>query len=366
MAKKRTHYQVLGISHNFTSTELRSAYRRMALMHHPDRSQAPDAVDRFIEIVKAYEVLNDPQRRESYDRLQGIELGQAAVRPGSVAEPARSEASRSSAHERPGAATQTAPDLDRLASLFGHGRFGEAERLARAMIKAHPGLAVPYAVLGDVLRSRGDHAGAATQYAYAYQMEPRNAVYAKRHEESMRRTSRNSGGTGAARTPTSALWVAFCGVLVVAAYLALSHEPAFLPRLPFVSTWTLSAVMGTLVSGLMVGASMSQAGLLDQFEAATSASTGRPSPTVALAFVALANFWVAAAMYVAIGHPQSAYHYSTSRVLSATASATIVLSLASALGGTMDAWQLLVWGGNLVYMGALCGWMVADSLRGEG
>lgn len=115
MDKRRTHYQVLGVSANFTSKELRSAFRRLARMHHPDRSKASDAADRFIEIVNAYEVLNDPDRRESYERLLADELWQVAVRPGSAAEPARSESSWSSAQSRPGTATQ---NLVRLAALL--------------------------------------------------------------------------------------------------------------------------------------------------------------------------------------------------------------------------------------------------------
>jgi len=360
----RTHYQVLGVRRNFTSVELRSAYRRMALIHHPDRSKASDAVDRFIEVVKAYEVLNDPLRRESYDRLLAIELGQAAVRAGPFAEPRRAATgARSSSRARGATATHTAPDLDRLTTLFGRGRFVEAERLARTMIEAHPRLAVPYAVLGDVLRSRGDLPAAAKQYAYAYQMEPRNPVYAKRHEELMRQMARTSGAVANARNPVGALAVSLVGVILVAVYLAMSREPALAPSLPLVSTWTLSAVMGTFLAGLIVGASMAQASLLDRFQAATSATAGRPSPTVALAFVAVVNFWAAVLMYVAIGQTQKAYQYSTSRVVCATAAATILLSLAVALGGTVDGWQVFAWGGNLCYMGGLCGWMVADSLQ---
>lgn len=225
------------------------------------------------------------------------------------------------------------------------------------MIESHPRLAVPYAVLGDVLRSRGDHSGAATQYAYAYQMDPRNTMYAKRHEESIRKTSRDWSVEG------GAAW-ALIGAFGVVLYLVMTHEPALLPGLPLFSTWTLSAVIGTLVAGLLVGALMSQASWLDRFEVATAATPGRPFPTVALALVAIVNFWVAAAIYVVIPHPRSPWQYSTSLVLSSTAGVTILLSFAVAKhGGTMDAWQLLAWGGNLVYIGAMFGWMIADSFR---
>lgn len=66
----RNYYERLGVSATATEAEIRAAYRRRALECHPDRHpNDPHAETRFKEITVAYEVLSDPVRRRSYDRL---------------------------------------------------------------------------------------------------------------------------------------------------------------------------------------------------------------------------------------------------------------------------------------------------------
>ena len=59
-------YEVLGVSPAATSAELRRAYRRLALQHHPDRA-GPASAPRFAEIAEAYRMLSDPTARTAYD-----------------------------------------------------------------------------------------------------------------------------------------------------------------------------------------------------------------------------------------------------------------------------------------------------------
>lgn len=63
-------YRVLGLTHTADTQAIRSAYRRLAKLYHPDVSTLPDAHARFVAITEAYEVLSDPVARERYDRTR--------------------------------------------------------------------------------------------------------------------------------------------------------------------------------------------------------------------------------------------------------------------------------------------------------
>ena len=61
-------YELLGIKKNANLNTIRKAFRRKALIVHPDRNKSPDATENFREIANAYEVLSDPQQRTNYDK----------------------------------------------------------------------------------------------------------------------------------------------------------------------------------------------------------------------------------------------------------------------------------------------------------
>lgn len=66
---KRDYYEVLGVSRNASDSDLKKAYRRLAMKYHPDRNPGVEAERKFKEAKEAYEVLNDPKKRSAYDQF---------------------------------------------------------------------------------------------------------------------------------------------------------------------------------------------------------------------------------------------------------------------------------------------------------
>ncbi len=74
----KDYYQILGLTKSATADEIKKAYRKLALQHHPDKNKGDKASEeKFKEVTKAYEVLSDPQKKQTYDQF-----GEAAFEQG--------------------------------------------------------------------------------------------------------------------------------------------------------------------------------------------------------------------------------------------------------------------------------------------
>jgi len=74
---KRDYYEILGVAKNATADDIKKAYRKLAMKHHPDRNPgSKEAEEKFKEAKEAYEILADDDKRQAYDRF-----GHAGVDP---------------------------------------------------------------------------------------------------------------------------------------------------------------------------------------------------------------------------------------------------------------------------------------------
>src|SRR4029450_2153845 len=105
------YYEFLGVSRTASSDQIKRAFRSLARELHPDVSDAPDAEQRFREVVEAYEVRSNAERRELYDRF-----GHAGLRSGGFQPSAFDLGSLS----------------DLFSAFFGDDLFGVGGRMGRA------------------------------------------------------------------------------------------------------------------------------------------------------------------------------------------------------------------------------------------
>ena len=75
----RCYYEVLEVERTCSETELKAAFRKKAMAHHPDRNDGcTEHEAKFKEVNEAYSILSDPQKRAAYDRFghAGVNGGQ--------------------------------------------------------------------------------------------------------------------------------------------------------------------------------------------------------------------------------------------------------------------------------------------------
>lgn len=74
----KDYYKILGVSRDASEDDIKRAYKKLALKHHPDRNKdRPDAKVKFQELGEAFEVLSDKQKKTVYDQYgeEGLKGG---------------------------------------------------------------------------------------------------------------------------------------------------------------------------------------------------------------------------------------------------------------------------------------------------
>ncbi len=413
---EKNFYDILEISSRASQVEVRKAFRILVLKLHPDRNPSPKATELFMLVTKAYETLSHPEKRANYDKILNlnIQISEAKKRvevpkqshprnpPKKPIKYERIKTEETRKHEpidwtktktktkgygtseteqdyskpkvnqnRTDPRSKLTPtnELLRLTSLVARARYAEAERLAKKITEKSPDQPLPFAILGDIYRMRGQYRDALVMYSYAIQADPVNMMYQRKHDEVLKNLSSTSNLKVVSATeqmsPSSAAALAGLVTLSGLVYVVLSKEPAEYTW-QIINTWTTGLISMMAIAGIAIGASMALAGWLDRIVNQYQAAVVSISPGLALSFLGAINFWIACGVYIFIGAMENVFNLSSSRLLAVVAGVTILFASAGAVNGEIDFVQVALWGGNVIYLGAVLGWAAADGIREPG
>jgi hypothetical protein len=136
---------------------------------------------------------------------------------------------------------------------------------------------------------------------------------------------------------------------------------AFRTALPMVSQWSANLIFMFILNGLLTGVMLSASGWVASLEDSLPwriQKKGVSAGLVLVLFCALC-FPVAALIYSLLGMLQQAFNASISRAFTATA----ILAAGFALFYPHDILQTLLLGGNLIFVGMICGWVLVDVFK---
>src|ERR1043165_8609810 len=117
---KRDYYTVLGLAKNASEEDIKKAYRKLAMKHHPDRNQgdaSKAAEEKFKEAKEAYEMLSDPQKRAASDQY-GHAGAAPRVRKAAAVLPKRSAISLAICSAKAGVGAPVAAARSTAAAIF--------------------------------------------------------------------------------------------------------------------------------------------------------------------------------------------------------------------------------------------------------
>lgn len=395
---ERTHYQVLGVSETASIEEIKKQYRAMARKFHPDVNPGPEAARQFSTIAEAYRILSDSEARRLYDADRALKARveantfRAAASTGATAAPGPS----------PKVSTTATQEADRLVqqaqASHVRGRHIEARNLAEQALRYNRRNAQAWEVLGDICRTQGRMDDALHNYSMAVQIEPRNAALQQKIERLARQpsgtrltpggytpnpaarpqTTRSAPFAGAGATlvapekrPLARVLMGFIGyfgsfLILLFAALQLNRSSSSLGALPFVSSWSWPFIGCLAVTGCLLGATMTITGAVRRIEddlILTGGSEGAKTIPLGIFVLALGSlfFWAGMILHIAISAIQEALTGSLLRLYGVL---VLVTLLFAAVWGVPDGFaQTMLWGGNVLFIGYVIGWLLGDFFR---
>ena len=368
--------------------------------------------------VHDFELSKAKERQEAAARRRATSYPSSAPPPRSAAFQPNTPSGASAGNAAPGA-----PDSSRLVTqaqaAFVRNRLVEARTLAEQALRLNRRNAQAYEVLGDVFRLQNKIDEAMNMYSMALQINPRNPSVMQRLERMSRAAAPESrfpptirrqvtppplsrpsagynaslntprpsaaaspgfyaGDTDIQRPPIGRLLGALFGyglAFLIVLYGAFFHGDApnrydlnVSPLLTPVSTWNTAIVIVMAGAGLVLGWTMTSTLAIRRIEdelllTGASSGGGRFVPLGAVLIVlSVVNFYAAALLYLIVSFFNEAITPSLLKVFGVVVGVVLILSAFYEPGHG----QVLLFGGNVVFLALLLGWVLGDFFRPEG
>lgn len=376
---EKNYYQILGVSRLATTDQIKRRYRYLARIYHPDVADDKDKANRiFAEISVAYQTLVDPNKRAAYDAALDKEFLDYQNR-------VQEEYRRKSGYKQTSTgyrqttrninyAEEAQKKVAEAESAFIAHQFKTAISAAKEAIKYDRNNPKAYVILGDIYRMQGLDEESISMYTVALQLNPRDMNVQSKLDRVARNRMADQYGYVASDRPSAyrimgivAGWILILGILMYIRYMPGQPISWLRESLPFISTWSTNLVVCILILGFVIGLMLSLDSKVNPIDEElffrSIRTTGTQTPSYPIGVVLLIfnafNFYLASAIYIIIGLMQDCISKSIFTVLCAVAGCAIACEIAY----TPSTWQVFLFGGNVIFPGALIGWAIGDMFR---
>jgi hypothetical protein len=405
VANEPTYYEVMGLESGATADDVRRRFRELARKYHPDLNRDhPEYHEVFVRISQAYEVLSDANRRARYDldlrdraRREAFNASygpaNGAARPTAASPPPGANGrpqngggaaqARGAAQSR-GAAQQARQRreaeirkqavikmMEDARNAYARGHLAEALRLCNEVLQLGR-VGAAHELMGDVYARQSRFEEAVSAYTLAAQMLPANGlVMAKLNRAAGQMRGPQPGPQGSARhvQPSNRAgykmaWASFGFAVVLFLIVWGGGAARGNARDAILGEWTGGQMGMFALCGFLTGAILA-AGTwvrpIDQELFFTGVGAPRRGlPLGILLMVIGALFFPAACLAYAVF---AGMREALSRSVVAALLATVVVTLGFVLVADRAQLQTLLFGGNIVFVSLMIGWILGDLFR---